>query len=150
MQLGMIGLGRMGANLVRRAMRDGHECVVYDPNSDAVKALVGEGAKGVDSIPDLVRKLKAPRAAWVMVPAGAAADSVITELANWLEAGDTVIDGCNSYYRDDIRHAKRLADEGVHLLDCGTSGGVWGLERGYSLMIGGDPDAFAQVEPIFA
>jgi 6-phosphogluconate dehydrogenase len=97
-----------------------------------------------------VGNLKARRAVWVMVPAGAATDSVITELANWLEAGDTIIDGGNSYYRDDIRHAKRLADEGVRLLDCGTSGGVWGLDRGYSLMIGGDADAFAQVEPIFA
>jgi 6-phosphogluconate dehydrogenase len=150
MQLGMIGLGRMGANLVRRVMRDGHECVVHDPNPDTVKALAGEGATGVGSIPELVGKLKAPRAVWVMVPAGEATDSVITELASTLQAGDTVIDGGNSYYRNDIRNAKQLAREGVRLLDCGTSGGVWGLDRGYSLMIGGDADAFAQVEPIFA
>jgi 6-phosphogluconate dehydrogenase len=150
MQLGMVGLGRMGANLVRRMMRDGHECVVYDPNADAVKALVGEGATGAESLAELAAKLAAPRAVWVMVPAGRITDSVIDELTGTLAAGDTVIDGGNSYYRDDIRHAKQLGEHGIRLLDCGTSGGVWGLERGYSLMIGGDADAFAQVEPIFA
>ena len=150
MQLGMIGLGRMGANLVRRVMRDGHECVVYDPNADAVNALVAEGATGGDSIAELAGKLTTPRAVWVMVPAGEATDSVIDELAGTLAAGDTVIDGGNSYYRDDLRHAKQLGQHGIRLLDCGTSGGVWGLDRGYSLMIGGDPDAVAQVEPIFA
>ncbi len=150
MQLGMIGLGRMGANLVRRAMRDGHECVVYDPNPDAVKVLVGEGATGVSSLKELAGKLTAPRAVWVMVPAGKVTDSVIDELGGTLEAGDIVIDGGNSYYRDDIRHSKQLGAQSIRLLDCGTSGGVWGLDRGYSLMIGGDADAFAQVEPIFA
>ena len=150
MQLGMIGLGRMGSNLVRRLSRDGHECVVYDRNADAVSALSGEGATGASSLADLVSKLDAPRAVWVMVPAGQITRSVIHELADALEAGDTVIDGGNSYYRDDIQHAKLLSERGIRLLDCGTSGGVWGLERGYSLMIGGTPEAFAQVEPVFA
>ncbi|HEY5357805.1 MAG TPA: decarboxylating 6-phosphogluconate dehydrogenase [Streptosporangiaceae bacterium] len=150
MQLGMIGLGRMGANLVRRVTRDGHECVVYDPNADAVKALTAEGATGAGSLSELAGKLTAPRAVWVMVPAGGATQSVIDELAETLDSGDTVIDGGNSYYRDDIRHAKQLAAHGIRLLDCGTSGGVWGLERGYALMIGGDADAVAQVEPVFA
>jgi 6-phosphogluconate dehydrogenase len=146
----MIGLGRMGANLVRRLMADGHECVVYDPNPDSVKALAADGAKGAGSVKELASKLTAPRAVWVMVPAGEITQSVIDELAGTLETGDTVIDGGNSYYRDDLRHAKQLAKDGIRLLDCGTSGGVWGLERGYSLMIGGDADAFAQVEPVFA
>ena len=151
MQLGMIGLGRMGANLVRRVLGEGtHECVVYDANTDTVKTLASEGATGAGSVRDLVGKLTAPRAVWVMVPAGEVTDSVISELAGALESGDTVIDGGNSYYRDDIEHAKQLAEHGIRLLDCGTSGGVWGLERGYSLMIGGDADAVAQVEPIFA
>jgi 6-phosphogluconate dehydrogenase len=150
MQLGMIGLGRMGANLVRRLMRDGHECVVYDPNPDSVTALASDGATGVGSVQELASKLTAPRAVWVMVPAGQITQSVIDELAEKLEAGDTVIDGGNSYYRDDLRHAKELSEHDIRLLDCGTSGGVWGLERGYSLMIGGDADAFAQVEPVFA
>ncbi|MEO6944193.1 MAG: phosphogluconate dehydrogenase (NAD(+)-dependent, decarboxylating) [Lacisediminihabitans sp.] len=150
MQLGMIGLGRMGANLARRLMRDGHECVVYDPNPDTVTALSAEGATGVNSVQELASKLTAPRAVWVMVPAGEITQSVIDELAVKLEAGDTVIDGGNSYYRDDLRHAQELSEHGIRLLDCGTSGGVWGLERGYSLMIGGDADAFAQVEPVFA
>lgn len=150
MQLGMIGLGRMGANLVRRVMRAGHECVVYDPDPAAVKTLAGEGATGVATLAELAAALTAPRAVWVMVPAGAATDSVIDELAHTLQSGDTVIDGGNSYYRDDMRHAKALAQHGIRLLDCGTSGGVWGRERGYSLMIGGDADAVAQVEPIFA
>jgi len=146
MQPGMIGLGRMGANLVRRLMRDGHECVVYDPNLQSVTALAADGPTGVGSVQELASQLAAPRAVWVMVPAGQITQSVIEEL----EAGDTVIDGGNSYYRDDIRHAKLLAKSGVRLLDCGTSGGVWGLERGYNLMIGGEADAFAQVEPVFA
>ena len=150
MQLGMIGLGRMGANLVRRAMRAGHECVVYDPNAEAVRTLAGEGATGGGSRAELKTKLAAPRAVWVMVPAGSITDSVIAELADTLEAGDIVIDGGNSYYRDDIRHAEQLAAQGIRLLDCGTSGGVWGLDRGYSLMIGGDADAFTIVEPVFA
>ncbi|MEO7126065.1 MAG: phosphogluconate dehydrogenase (NAD(+)-dependent, decarboxylating) [Nakamurella sp.] len=150
MQLGMIGLGRMGSNLVRRLLRDGaHECVVYDADDTAVKTLAGEGATAASSARDLVAKLTPPRAVWVMVPAGEVTDSVITELAEVMDPGDTVIDGGKSYYRDDIEHAKRLAKHGIRLLDCGTSGGVWGLQRGYSLMIGGDADAVTQVEPIF-
>ncbi len=151
MQLGMIGLGRMGSNLVRRVLNDEtHECVVYDADAAAVTTLAGEGATGAGSVRELVAKLTAPRAVWVMVPAGAITDSVITELVEALESGDTVIDGGNSYYRDDIARAAQLAERGIRLLDCGTSGGVWGLERGYSLMIGGDADAVTQVEPIFA
>ena len=150
MQIGMIGLGRMGANLVRRLARDGHDCVVYDPDPKAVKALSAEGATGAGSVQELAQKLTLPRAVWVMVPAGEITSSVIDQLVGVLDPGDTVIDGGNSYYRDDIRHGKELAEHGIRLLDCGTSGGVWGLERGYSLMIGGDADAFAQVEPIFA
>jgi 6-phosphogluconate dehydrogenase len=151
MQLGMIGLGRMGANIVRRVAKDGHECVVYDHNPDAVKAMSGEErTTGVSSYAELRDKLDAPRVVWVMVPAGNITTSVIEELAKTLEAGDIVIDGGNSYYRDDIRHSKALSEKRIHLLDCGTSGGVWGRERGYCLMIGGDADAFARAEPIFA
>lgn len=142
MQLGMIGLGRMGSNLVRRVLNDEtHECVVYDADADAVQTVAGEGATGAGSVRELVEKLTAPRAIWVMVPAGKITDCVITELVETLEPGDTVIDGGNSYYRDDIARAERLAERGIRLLDCGTSGWVWGLERGYSLMIGGDADA---------
>ena len=151
MQLGMIGLGRMGANLVRRLAEDGHECVVYDHNPDAVKALAGgDNITGASSLAELAGKLTAPRVVWVMVPAGTITSGVIGELAGTLSAGDMVIDGGNSYYRDDISHAKILSDKGIRLMDCGTSGGVWGRERGYCLMIGGDADAFAHAEPIFA
>ena len=150
MQLGMIGLGRMGANLVRRVMGNGHECVVYDRDPQAVTTLVSEGATGVDSATELAKKLSAPRVVWVMVPAGRVTTAVIDELAQILDSGDTVIDGGNTYYRDDIHHAHRLGQAGIHLLDCGTSGGVWGLHRGYCLMIGGDPDVVARAEPIFA
>lgn len=147
----MIGLGRMGANIVRRVVKDGHQCVVYDHNPDAVKALAGEdNITGVSSLAELAEKLAPPRLVWVMVPAGDITTEVITQLATTLAAGDVVIDGGNSYYRDDIRHAQILADKGIRLLDCGTSGGVWGRERGYCLMIGGDADAFAHAEPIFA
>ncbi len=150
MQLGMIGLGRMGANIVRRLMREGHECVVYDHDSTIVDKLASEGASGVGSVGELAGKLSTPRAVWVMVPSGEITTSVIEELAENLDSGDTVIDGGNSYYRDDIAHAKKLSEGGIRLLDCGTSGGVFGLERGYCLMIGGDADAVDQVEPIFA
>jgi 6-phosphogluconate dehydrogenase len=151
MQLGMIGLGRMGANIVRRLVKGGHECVVYDHNPDAVKAMAGEdNTTGVSSVAELAEKMSRPRVVWVMVPAGTITAGVIEELAKTLDSGDIVIDGGNSYYRDDMRHAKLLSEKGIHLLDCGTSGGVWGLERGYCLMIGGHADAFAHAEPIFA
>ena len=150
MQLGMIGLGRMGANIVRRLMRDGHTCVVYDVSPDAVAALVAEGATGATSLDDFVAKLDVPRHAWIMVPAGEITESTVDELAARLSDGDTIIDGGNSYYRDDIRRAAELAERGIRYLDCGTSGGVFGLERGFCLMIGGPDDAFAELEPIFA
>ncbi len=151
MQLGMIGLGRMGGNIVRRLVANGHECVVYDHDPAAVTALAEEsGVTGASSLQELADQLKAPRVVWVMVPAGTITTGVIENLATTLESGDTVIDGGNSYYRDDIRHSKMLSERGIRLLDCGTSGGVWGRERGYCLMIGGDADAFAHAEPIFA
>ena len=150
MQLGMIGLGRMGANIVRRLMRDGHTCVVFDVSPDAVAALVAEGATGADSLDDFVSRLDVPRHAWIMVPAGEITESTVRDLGSRLEAGDTIIDGGNSYYRDDIRRASKLSERGVRYVDCGTSGGVFGLERGFCLMLGGMDDAFAQLEPIFA
>jgi 6-phosphogluconate dehydrogenase len=149
MQLGMVGLGRMGSNMVRRLMRDGHACVVFDVSTDAVAALAADGATGTASIADLVTKLTAPRSVWVMVPAGAITGRVISELAAALEPGDTIIDGGNSYYRDDIDRSAELAAKGIALLDCGTSGGVWGLDRGYCLMIGGDSPTVARLDPIF-
>jgi 6-phosphogluconate dehydrogenase len=150
MQLGMVGLGRMGANIVRRLMRDGHDCVVYDVNPDAVAALAKEGATGASSVEDFVGKLAKPRAAWVMVPAGEITFRTVMGLAEHLEAGDTVIDGGNTYYRDDIARAEALAKQGIHYVDVGTSGGVWGLERGYSEMIGGEDEVVARLAPIFA
>jgi len=151
MQLGMIGLGRMGANIVRRLVDHGHECVVYDHNPDAVEALAGEDKiTGVSSLSELVDNLTKPRVVWVMVPAGDITTEAITELVNTLQSGDIVIDGGNTYYRDDLKHSKALSERGINLLDCGTSGGVWGRERGYCLMIGGDDQAFAHAEPIFA
>jgi 6-phosphogluconate dehydrogenase len=149
MQLGMIGLGRMGANLVRRLMRDGHRCVVYDVSSDAVKQLEGEGATGATSLADFVAKLEKPRAAWLMLPA-AITGQTLDELAELLEPGDAVIDGGNSYYRDDIIRARQLAPKQIHYLDCGTSGGVFGRERGYCLMIGGEDEPVERLDPIFA
>jgi 6-phosphogluconate dehydrogenase len=148
MQLGMIGLGRMGANLVRRLIRDGHRCVVYDVSADAVAALAGEGASGAGSLADFVSKLDKPRAIWVMVPAGYV-QSTVDQLADLLEAGDMIIDGGNSYYRDDIARAAQLRERGIHFLDCGTSGGVWGLERGYCLMIGGEAEQVQHLDPIW-
>jgi 6-phosphogluconate dehydrogenase len=150
MQLGMVGLGRMGANLVRRLMRDGHECVVYDVNQDMVKQLESEGAVGASSLKDLAEKLTPPRAAWVMVPAGEITEKSVNGLAEVFEKGDTIIDGGNSYYRDDIRRSKHVAERGLTYLDCGTSGGTHGLERGYCLMIGGDRDAFDRLKPLFS
>jgi 6-phosphogluconate dehydrogenase len=146
----MVGLGRMGANLVRRLMRDGHECVVFDVNPDAVKALVGEGAKGASSMDEFVAMLDIPRAAWVMVPAGDITESSVRELAARMEADDVIIDGGNSSYRDDIRRAGELREQGIHYVDVGTSGGVFGLERGFCLMIGAEDDVFARLEPLFA
>jgi 6-phosphogluconate dehydrogenase len=148
MQLGMIGLGRMGANMVRRLMKSGHSCVVFDRSADAVKQLAGEGATGSSSLDDFVKKLSQPRAAWLMVPA-AAVDATLAELAPKLAKDDTVIDGGNSYYIDDIRRQNELRPRGLHYLDVGTSGGVWGLERGYCMMIGGDQDAVQRLDPIF-
>ena len=148
MQLGMIGLGRMGANLVRRLMRDGHRCVAYDVNPDAVKALEAEGATGASSLADFVSKLETPRNIWIMVPAGIV-QRTLDELVPLLAADDIVIDGGNSYYRDDITRSKALRESGIHYVDVGTSGGVWGLDRGYCLMIGGDDVAFARLEPLF-
>ncbi|MFF7191743.1 phosphogluconate dehydrogenase (NAD(+)-dependent, decarboxylating) [Streptomyces sp. NPDC008222] len=147
-QLGMIGLGRMGANIVRRLMRDGHRCVVYDLNESAVKELEGEGAVGASSLEDFVAKLERPRAVWLMLPA-AVVQHTLDRLVELLDPDDAVIDGGNSYYRDDITRAKQLAPRRVHYLDCGTSGGVWGLERGYCLMIGGEPEPVARLDPIF-
>jgi 6-phosphogluconate dehydrogenase len=150
MQLGMVGLGRMGANIVRRLLRDGHECVVFNRTPEPVEALVREGAIGASSLDDFVDKLTEPRAAWVMLPAGEITGKTIEELASRMSAGDTIIDGGNSYYRDDIRRAAAVADRGVHLIDVGTSGGVWGLDRGYCLMIGGEPGPVERLTPIFA
>jgi 6-phosphogluconate dehydrogenase len=145
----MIGLGRMGANMTRRLMRAGHECVVYDRSAEQVAALAAEGATGAESLDDFAAKLKAPRAAWVMVPSGQPTESTVTELGARFQAGDTVIDGGNSYFKDDVRRAKALAPRGIHYVDVGTSGGVWGLERGYCLMIGGPDDAVRRLDPIF-
>ena len=148
MQLGMIGLGRMGFNIVKRLMRAGHTCVVYDPNPKAVADLVKEGATGASSLDEFVQKLEKPRATWIMVPA-AVTDSVIDDLATRLEQGDIVIDGGNSYFRDDRRRAQQLKTKGLHYVDCGTSGGVWGLDRGYCLMIGGEKPIVEHLDPIF-
>jgi 6-phosphogluconate dehydrogenase len=148
MQLGMIGLGRMGANLVRRLLRDGHRCVVYDVNAGVVKELESEGANGAASLEDFALKLDQPRAAWLMLPA-AIVDSTLDQLVPLFDAGDAIIDGGNSYYRDDITRAKKLQPKSIHYLDCGTSGGVWGLERGYCLMIGGETQVVQRLDPIF-
>jgi 6-phosphogluconate dehydrogenase len=149
MQLGMIGLGRMGANMVRRLIKGGHECVVYDRSEKMVKELIAEKAIGSSSLADLVKKLKKPRAVWLMVPA-AVVDQSIADLAKLLEPGDILIDGGNSYYIDDIRRAKELAAKEIHYVDVGTSGGVWGLERGYCMMIGGENEVVKRLDPLFA
>ena len=149
MQLGMIGLGRMGANMVRRLMGGGHECVVFDLSTDNVKQLASEGATGSSSLDDFISKLDQPRAVWIMVPAGGATESTVNDLAAKMEAGDTIIDGGNSYYKDDARRAIALRDKKINYVDVGTSGGVWGLERGYCMMIGGPQDAVQHLDPIF-
>ena len=149
MQLGVIGLGRMGANIARRLMKGGHKCVVWDRDEKAVAGLAKEGATGAGDYKDLIAKLKAPRAVWVMLPAGAPTENTIAELADALEAGDTIIDGGNTFYRDDIRRAKALKTKGLTYVDVGTSGGVWGLERGYCMMIGGKKAVVDRLDPIF-
>lgn len=149
MQLGMVGLGRMGANMVRRLMRGGHECVVFDLNPDNVKKLVDEGAVGAASLDEFVSRLNKPRAAWVMVPAADPTEQTVMALAERMEAGDIIIDGGNSYFKDDVRRAKDVGKKGLHYVDVGTSGGVWGLERGYCLMIGGPEQAVQYLDPIF-
>ncbi len=149
MQLGMIGLGRMGGNIVRRLMRDGHSCVVYDKSADAVQGLAGEGATPSSDLADFVRELQQPRAAWVMLPAGKITHDTIIELSGLLSKGDILIDGGNSFFHDDIAHSDLLKTKGIRYLDVGTSGGIWGLERGYCMMIGGDKDAFEHLDPIF-
>ena len=148
MQLGMIGLGRMGANMVRRLLKNGHEGVVFDRNPASVAQLASEGAKGSDSLDDFVKKLKLPRAVWLMVPA-AVVDATLADLAPKMQKGDIIIDGGNSYYIDDIRRAQELRARGIHYADVGTSGGIWGLERGYCQMIGGETEVVQQLDPIF-
>jgi 6-phosphogluconate dehydrogenase len=148
MQLGMIGLGRMGANLVRRLLRDGHRCVGFDRSPDVVKSLEAEGAVGAESFPDFVAKLDKPRNIWIMIPAGVV-EETLDQLRPLLDPDDIVIDGGNSYYRDDITRAKDLKRDGIHYIDCGTSGGVWGLDRGYCLMIGGEDEPVRRLDPLF-
>jgi 6-phosphogluconate dehydrogenase len=148
-QLGMVGLGRMGANMVRRLMRGGHECVVFDLSPDSVKQLASEGATGASSLEDLLAKLTPPRAVWIMVPAGDPTEQTVLTLAGRMEPGDILIDGGNSYYKDDVRRAQALVTKGIHYVDVGTSGGVWGLERGYCMMLGGPPDVIEHLDPIF-
>ncbi len=150
MELGIVGLGRMGANMARRLMKDGHKIVAYDVNPDAVATLAGEGAEGASSLEDLASKLSAPRSVWVMVPAGEITESTVDAVAAVLDAGDAIVDGGNSYYRDDIRRAAKVGEQGIDYVDCGTSGGVFGLERGYCLMIGGPDGAVERLDPIFA
>jgi 6-phosphogluconate dehydrogenase len=149
MQIGIVGLGRMGANIARRLMQHGHEAVVFDRNEPAVDGLVGEGAKGAASLAEIVDKLTTPRTVWVMLPAGGPTEQTIETLAGLLGPGDTIIDGGNTFYKDDIRRAKALAEKSIHYVDVGTSGGVWGLERGYCMMIGGPDEAVTRLDPIF-
>ncbi len=150
MQIAMIGLGRMGANLVRRLMRSGHDCVVFDRDADARATLAEEGATAAGDLAEVVKLLKAPRTVWVMLPAGEATETAITDLQQLMGAGDTIIDGGNTFWKDDIRRAKHLHESSIHYVDVGTSGGVWGLERGYCLMIGGEKEIVDRLDPIFA
>jgi 6-phosphogluconate dehydrogenase len=149
MQLGMVGLGRMGSNMTRRLMRGGHQLVVSDLSADAVKKLASEGAGASSTLEDLISKLKPPRAVWVMVPAGAATEQTVQKLAQHMQSGDAVIDGGNSYFKDDVRRAGELKSKGIHYIDVGTSGGVWGIDRGYCMMIGGPREAVQRLDPIF-
>jgi 6-phosphogluconate dehydrogenase len=149
MQLGMVGLGRMGANLTRRLMRDGHEMVAYDVSPDAVQRLASEGVTGAESLDEFVAALRKPRAVWVMVPAGEITEKTVASLAERLESDDVIIDGGNTYYRDDIRRSEQLAARGIHYVDVGTSGGVFGLERGFCLMVGAEAEVFPRLEPLF-
>ena len=150
MQLGIVGLGRMGGNIARRLMRNGHQVVVSDRNQAAIDTLVNEGAKGASDLAALVGQLGKPRAVWVMLPAGEATEQTIAQLADLLEAGDAVIDGGNTFYKDDILRAAELGTRGLHYVDVGTSGGVWGLERGYCMMIGGEQAVVEHLDPLFA
>src|SRR6266702_3619021 len=150
MQLGMVGLGRMGANIVRRLMRNGHQCVVYNRTPDKVQEIAREGATPARSLDDIVTKLAKPRAVWVMVPAGGPTETAVMQLGASMDSGDILIDGGNSYFKDDVRRARGLEAKGIRYLDVGTSGGIWGLERGYCMMIGGDTDAADHLDPIFA
>jgi 6-phosphogluconate dehydrogenase len=149
MQLGMVGLGKMGANMTRRLMRGGHQLVVSDLSADAVKQLAGEGAGGSSSLDDLIAKLTPPRAIWIMVPAGGPTEATVQKLAQHLQPGDAIIDGGNSYFKDDVRRATELKPKGIHYIDVGTSGGVWGIDRGYCMMIGGPDEAVQRLDPIF-
>lgn len=148
MEVGLVGLGRMGANMVRRLEKGGHKCTVFDLNAENVKKLVGEGASGASSLEDLVKQLPAPRVVWVMVPSGKATEGTVQILAHSMSEGDIIIDGGNSFYKDDIRRAAELKKKGIHYVDAGTSGGVWGVERGYCLMVGAEEEAFSVIEPI--
>jgi 6-phosphogluconate dehydrogenase len=150
MQLGVVGLGRMGGNIAQRLMRRGHSCVVYDKSADAVASIAGKGATGSHSLEDLAAKLTAPRAIWLMLPAGKITEDAVTQLGGALQAGDMLIDGGNTFYKDDVRRARELKQKGIHYLDVGTSGGVWGFERGYCLMIGGDKEQVTHLDPIFS
>src|SRR5712691_8243646 len=149
MQLGMVGLGRMGGNMVRRLMRGGHQCFVYDRSPDNVKQLAREGATGTGSLEDLVRQLTPPRAVWVMVPSGDATEQTVMALGQQMQPGDIIIDGGNSYFKDDVRRAKALSVKGINYADVGTSGGIWGIDRGYCMMIGGPRDVIQHLDPIF-
>jgi 6-phosphogluconate dehydrogenase len=149
MQIGMVGLGKMGANMSRRLMKGGHECAVFDLDPAKIAEIERDGAKGAMELPKFIALLEKPRVVWMMVPAGEATENTVNRLASLMEAGDTIIDGGNSYYKDDVRRAKALLPKGIHYVDAGTSGGVWGLDRGYCLMVGGEKEVFARLEPIF-